>query len=69
MVDMDVLGTAEGLGDAEEKALGDRVKEVCGEVVRVPVAKVDGLEESLGDEVPLVVASVSLNHVPRMTIP
>ena len=48
---MDVLGTAEGLGEAEGQVLKDWVEEDCGVNVLAPVPRVDGLDECVGDRV------------------
>lgn len=63
----EVVVELDTLGLAEERAVMECVAEAAGVVVLVRVEMTD--RERVGEALLLVVASVPLNHVPRMTIP
>ena len=60
----EVVVELDTLGLAEERAVMEGVAEATGVVVLVRVEMTD--RERVGETLLLVVASVSLNHVPRM---
>ena len=63
----EVVVELDTLGLAEERAVMEGMAEAAGVLVLEPVEMTD--RERVGETLLLVVASVPLNHVPRMTIP
>ena len=63
----EVVVELDTLGLAEERAVMEGVAEAAGVLVLEPVEMTD--RERVGETLLLVVASVSLNHVPRMLMP